>query len=64
MTPLEKANQLCMSMLSVTGWQGSVDRTKEVAKNCAITTVEEIIESEKIQDQSFWKQVKQKIESI
>lgn len=64
MTPKEKADQLCLTMLSITEWQGSVDKTKEVARNCAIIAVEEIIKAKKIPDPLFWKQVKQKIESI
>jgi hypothetical protein len=64
MTPTEKADQLCLAMLSITEWQGSVDKTKEVARNCAIIAVEEIIKAKKIPDPLFWKQVKQKIESI
>jgi hypothetical protein len=51
-------------MLSITDWQGSVDRTKEVARQCALVAVEEIIKAKKIPDQLFWEQVKQKIESI
>jgi hypothetical protein len=64
MTPIEKADQLCLAMLSITDWQGSVDRTKEVARQCALVAIEEIINSRKIPDQLFWEQVKQKIESI
>jgi hypothetical protein len=64
MTPQEKADQLCLAMLSITEWQGSIERTKEVARKCAIIATEEIINAKKIPDPIFWKKVKQKIQSI
>ena len=72
MTPEQKANNLCMRFLIQTTTDIPYGLNKTIAKECALITVDEIIESDwfiptlrdKHEWTSYWKEVKTEIEKL
>lgn len=72
MTPKEKADELCKKMLYQIEWNAQPSTVKEVAKQCALIAVDEILNDD-VYDMSeeifemriiYWEEVKQEIQNL
>lgn len=72
MTPKEKADELCKKMLYQIEWNAKPSIVKEVAKQCALILVDEILNDD-VYDMSeeifemriiYWEEVKQELQNL
>ena len=66
MTPQEKAKELIstnsLTILSVVGNKLTMDEAKDIAKQCSIISLDEIINQSNYGDEFYWEEVRKELE--